>query len=204
MYKGPLEILSDSPVEEIETLEEAKTRQIEAKQTTSMGLFAESDNAARSCTEKNKKRWGMNDGQILEQIGTTTGDAQSTMYARLLVGRVFPESWRQQNEWATEAKFWSHFEACARTWTPETPDAPYKWMQYCVDQNLGVRGLKAAIKLAGDGDPDENAPVYVTFNALAKVTAASQNRLGLAFDEEFKSKVKPGDRVVVTIVKESD
>jgi hypothetical protein len=188
----------------IPTLEEAKTRMIDARKNTSAGLFEESDVAARTCVEANRRDWGMSDDAILEEIGNSSDTSRTTMYARLLVGRVFPESWRLDNEWATEAKYWSHFEAAARTWSEERPDAPELWLKYCVDNNLSVSGLKAAIALAGDDDPGDAPPEYIAKNKWATVVASDTNALALVFDEALKSIVEAGDRVLVTVIKESN
>lgn len=200
--KGLDRIQGEPNIDRIPTLEEAKTRMIDARKNTSAGLFEESDVAARTCVEVNRHEWGMSDDAILEEIGNSSDTSRTTMYARLLVGRVFPESWRRDNEWATEAKYWSHFEAAARTWSEERPDAPELWLKYCVDNNLSVSGLKAAIALAGDDDPGDSPPEYIAKNSWATVIQVATDALNLTFDEQLKGKVQPGDRVLVTIIKE--
>lgn len=191
--------------EEINTLEEAVDSFQAGKDKESEGKFDQSDTAARTCIARNREAWGMVDEDILKHIGTQTDTGQTTMWGRLLVGRVFPRHWREAPEHAwCQSKHWSHFEVCARQWCEDDPDAPVAWLRYCVDNDLSVRRLKAEIKAAG-GDPTHPRPVYLLDAEMTTIEALTSDYITLRFDRPLAEALAcVGERVATTIVKQPD
>lgn len=192
--------------EEITTLEEAVDSFQSGKDKESEGKFDQSDTAARTCIARNRDEWGLNDEQILKHIGTQTDTGQTTMWGRLLVGRVFPKHWRDapENAWC-QTKHWSHYEVCARQWSDDDPDAPVAWLRYCVENDLSVRRLKAEIKAAG-GDPNTPRPIYVVDAEMVTIERIAPSFVVLRFDHPLPEPlvVAPGERVAITIVKKPE
>lgn len=195
--------------ENFESLEDAVSAFIAGCEGESDAQFYLSDVCALACTERNRVAWGMNDGEILKHLGSQAERSRSAMYSYLLVGRVFPKSWREspENAWASR-KSWSHHEVCARTWSPEDPGAPVAWLAYCVDNDLSVRQLKLEIKAAGGEGPGER-PIYVLDAVPCLVDSFDAHQMTLFFDSTTLAPTgdvwpKPGDRVVVTVVLEPE
>ncbi len=191
--------------DEISTLEEAVDAFNMGKDKESEGKFDQSDTAALACIEKNRSVWGMSDDQILAHIGTQSDTSRTTMYGRLLVGRVFNKHWREDNDWC-RTKHWSHFEVCARQWTEDDPEAPVEWLKYCVDNDLSVRRLKSEIALANGGPPKPDRPVYILDAAPCTLVSMDQHQMSVLFEHEITvaDPIPPGIRLVVTAVIEPE
>jgi len=190
--------------DEFTSLEDAVSAYVQAREDESSVQFRQSDIAARACIEKNRQAWGMSDEQILDALGKTVEHGRTTMYSRLLVGRVFPKQWREDNIWCTR-KFWSHFEVCARTWSEADPGAPEAWLRYCVDHDLSVRQLKLEIQAAG-GDVPDARPVYL-FEAVTVTLDALDDRsmtVYFATPPNLGGHVEPGTQIVLTAVLERE
>jgi hypothetical protein len=166
----------------IKTLEEATDAFIQGVEMESDGQFHQSDVCALTCVEENRARWGMADEDILEHIGKTAERSRTTMFGRLLVGRVFNRQWRDDNDWC-HIKQWSHFEVCARTWSEESPDAPYEWLAYCVDNSLSVRQLKMDIAAAKGEPPQRDRPFYLLDASPCMCVSISHDQMIVKFDE---------------------
>lgn len=123
----------------IETLEDATSALTQAIQNEEETLFSQSDIIAVSCEEKKRKAWGMTEDRILSHFSQATGRRRTTLYNRLLVGRIFPPDRRDP------ALSWSHHNACAHTWSADNPGAPYEWLLLAGQQGLSVSELKELI-----------------------------------------------------------
>lgn len=193
--------------DEIFTLEESVDAFNMARDQESEALFDQSDIAARTCIERNRAAWGLTDEDILEHIGKQTETSRTTMYGRLLVGKVFPRHWREdvRNAWC-KRKRWTHFEVAARTWSEEDPDAPAVWLEYCVANDLSVRELHREIKLAGGERPDPSRAVYLLRAEEVTVSDICPTSLTVTFDIPLAVplKIAQGDRVVIDVVKEAE
>lgn len=192
--------------DEIRTLDEAVDAFNMAKDQESDAQFDQSDTAARACVEFNRRAWGMTDAQILRHMGEQTDTSQSTLRARLLVGRVFPKEKREapENAWC-RVKRWTHFEVCARMYSDETPNAPWEWLEYCVTHDLSVRRLKADIEALSGAPPPNTRPLYFSDAEMMTVDGVGDRSITLRFDRPRAAlELADGDRVVVTIVKESE
>ncbi len=190
--------------ERFETLEDAVSAFIQGCEEESEAQFAQSDVCALACIEENRRRWGMTDEAIISHIGKQAGRSRSTMYARLLVGRVFPRAWREapENSWC-KSKSWSHFEACARTWSEADPEAPLHWLSYCVENDLSVRQLRMEIR-AARGDIAKAGPTYLLDAAFCILEHYDGRRLVLRIEDDCPAPdavgLQPGDAVVATVV----
>jgi hypothetical protein len=190
--------------EEITTLEEATDAFLNGCDKESDGQFDQSDVAALACIEKNRLAWGMSDDDILKHIGTQSDRSRTTMYGRLLVGRVFNRKWRTENDWCL-TKRWSHFEVCARMWSEGDPDAPYEWLKYAVDNDLSVRRLKLEIQSANGEGPQITRPIYVLDAEPCDLDTFTPDHMTVKFQREIViPNLEPGMRIVVTAVIEPD
>lgn len=195
--------------EDFESLEDAVSAFIQGVEHESDAQFYQSDVCALACIEKHRRAWGMTDEAILAHIGKQTEKSRTTMYSRLLVGRVFPKPWREapDNAWCREGRLgWSHFEVCARTWSEADPDAPKEWLRYCADNDLSVRQLKSEIALAGGVLP-ETRPLYLFDGATVTLDALDDHTMTVYFAQPPNpvwGTVEPGTRIVLTAVVERE
>jgi len=180
-----------------ENLEDAVSAFIQACELETRAKFAQSDVCALACDEKTRARWGMTVEQVLEHLGKQARRGHTTMWARLLVGRVFPPDKRNL------ALSWSHHEVCARTWTSKDPDAPYRWLAYAADHELSVHRLRAAIRIVSQrrstalpADP----PAYVLDQVEAVLDTFDDRRMTIVFTSPQSLPLKRGMRLLITAV----
>ena len=194
-------------IHDIRTLEDATSAFIQSCEAESEDQFEQSDICAAACTKENRIAWGMDDEAILAHIGKQSKRGRTTMYARLLVGRVFPPEKRNG------ALYWSIHEVCAHTWSEDDPEAPYAWLEYAADNDLSVRQLRQEIAAANGTPPEKTKPVYVLKEVGVTVDSWDMKQLTVFFDEGFEPPVDEdgeiiwptaGLRLIVTAVKEAD
>jgi len=190
-----------------DSLEDAASAFVQSRQDENDECFKQSDIAQEACTEENRAKWGQTEDDILAHIGKQSRSSRTTMYARLLVGRVFPPHRRN------DALYWSHHEVCARTYRADDPDAPYRWLDYAADNELSVHKLKAAIKLHDQSSdpspsiPPLDAPVFLLDNELCTVDYFDGQQIHLylltpklTLTEHQRQLIGTETRVVVTVV----
>lgn len=198
-----------------DTIYDAGEQYKQAKQTTSSGMFEESDVAAQACSAEQKEHWqrmhpeltdeDLTDKKILRQIGTISKSGKSTLYARLLVGRVFPPDLVIPDLFPHGVRdlpeendiYWSHYLECARLWSEDTPHLPYEWLNKAILEGWSVRRLKAAIKKEGPGkEPPTTQAVYILDNTPVTVDYWDRIQMTVVFDEGFSPPVDQDGRVV--------
>lgn len=189
------------------SLEDATSAFISACEAESDTQFAQSDICAEACSDANRRAWGMTDEQILEHLGQQAKRGRSTMYARLLVGRVFPPDRRNP------ALYWSIHEVCARLYSDDDPDLAYDWLDYAADHDLSVRRLRAEIAAANGQPPAKTRPVYVLDDVPVTVAHWDERQMTVAFDDGFTPPVdedgevvwpREGLRLLLTAIREED
>jgi len=208
------------------SLDEATWAFLTSCQNESNEQFQQSDIVAASCTPEALERFTeqarnageiastewLSDGDVLKTIGMVAKRAKTTMWGRLLVGRVFPPG--LSNDYFPDGVreslppdiSWSHCLACATTWDEEHPDLPYYWLREAVLNGWSVRRLKSQIALNHDIEDSSQESTFATYvldNAEAVLDWLDSKQLTVVFP--FAPQMPegyiatPGTRVVITV-----
>ncbi len=161
---------------------------VQATQFEDQSKFLQGDVLLAAVDPDVLARFRMDQESMLKQLGVAVGRGRRTMYKRLQVARTFaPDERNPRVSWECHA-------VCANT-----PD-PLGWLQHAADQELSVDQLRAAIKAAGDKQPNEIDLIYLWRAADAEIVSFVDGCLTLRMATWPLAAVREGAGVAVQVV----
>lgn len=207
------------------TLDDAVQAYLKTASGTTKSLLAESDIVAAACAADQKHAWAEDTGQdyddeqVIKHFGMKAKRSRTTLYERLLVGRIFPQGlvipdlFPHGVREVPEDIHYSHFVACAYQWSEDTPNAPYEFLHQAVLNGWSVRRLKTAIKGQGGKPAGDKHPLYLLdahvceldyFDAYQMTVILADPPPALTWEDGSPFEPQPGIKVIVTVAYQPD
>lgn len=182
------------------SLDEAEEAFVYHCQGESNEQFEQSDIAAEACTAENKAKFAqqliergllkpdaeLTDQDVLRRIGRRAKKGKTTMWGRLLVGRMMPPGLKNDffpdgvRESLPDDIYWSHCLNAAQTWTEDDPDAPYWWLREACAQGWSSHRLNREIQAKG-GKPADTRAIFMLDNVEATLDHYDDQQMTVFF-----------------------